>query len=1113
MAETPNRLVKAATELNIGYETAGELLRKKGFDVELKPMAKITPQMYEVLLAEFKKDAQLKDKAHQITLSTTTRKPEPITTGTNTPVATPNIITNNQQTESDKPALTEQPQQHQQVELTPDTETTVPHTETKTEPEETKSKQIQNEEPITQTTTTTINTESGKLSEDISTEKTEKQTPTTQPIDSNTTETTSQQSNNLDAVVEKENKPQQQQEEIKQKEEVAPTNTEAKIEQEQELVTNKSTYKVVGKIDLDALDKNDTDKKNQQPKGKQNTEKKNVNPNVESKNQQKEKEKKKTPNDQTKEKPDQDKQKQLVLPLDTPTITPTPPTEPPQTITTPVEPTPPAEPELIRGATPQLKGLSVKGKIDLGTTTDKQQNNAAGERKRKRKRKRIVKPIEPDTVSGAVSVDGSGQNVETGARVKKELIKKANRQQPQQQNRPNNTGDSNTSNNNAGAGNANYGGGRNKKKGKSQGENGISDRDVTDKMRITITKIGTGRGGGRSQKAKQQKKQRREEEIKQREMAEQAETKILRVTEFITASELAKLMDVTVSEIITACFTLGHMISINQRLDAELIEIVAAEFDFEVEFITIAEEDDAFSEEEEEDPNELMARPPIVTIMGHVDHGKTSLLDYIRSANVVAGEMGGITQHIGAYEVTTKDGGQITFLDTPGHEAFTAMRARGAKVTDIAVIVIAADDSIMPTTREAISHAQAAGVPMIFAFNKMDKPEANAERIREQLANMDLLVEEWGGKYQTQEISAKKGTGVNELLDKILLEAEMLELKANPNRMAVGAIIEASLDRGRGYVSTVLVQSGTLKVGNVIMAGSYFGKVKAMFNERGAKVTKAGPSTPVTILGFNGAPTAGDRMRVMATESDAKEIATRREQILREQAQRTKKHITLDEIGRRLALGTFKELNLIVKGDVDGSVEALCDSLQKLSTEEVQVRIIHKGVGAIIESDVLLASASDAIIIGFHVRPVPTARKKAEQESIDIRLYSIIYETINEIKAAMEGLLEPKFEERFVCNIEVREVFKITKEGRIGTVAGCFVTEGKVARDTKIRLVRDSVVVYTGEIESLRRYKDEVKEVMPGQECGISIKNFNDVKVGDFIEGYEEIAIKRTLGK
>jgi translation initiation factor IF-2 len=594
---------------------------------------------------------------------------------------------------------------------------------------------------------------------------------------------------------------------------------------------------------------------------------------------------------------------------------------------------------------------------------------------------------------------------------------------------------------------------------------------------------------------------------------EELEGNKLQLTEFISVSELANLMDVSYAEVIGKCMGLGLMVSINQRLDAEVIELVAGEFGYEVEFIDMEKQLEMEEQEEEEEEENLHSRAPIVTIMGHVDHGKTSLLDYIRSANVVAGEAGGITQHIGAYEVTLPNEKHITFLDTPGHEAFTAMRARGAKVTDIAVIVVAADDAVMPQTREAISHAQAAGVPMIFAINKIDKEGANAQKIYEQLAGMNILVESWGGKFQSQELSAKKGLNVDLLLEKILLEAELLDLKANPNKEASGTIVEATLDKGRGYVATVLVQNGTLRIGDLVVSGQHFGRVKAMFNERNKRSDEAPPSTPVLILGLNGAPQAGEKFKVYGDEAEAKDVANRRAQILREQGIRTKKHITLDEIGRRLALGNFKQLNLIIKGDVDGSVEALSDSLQKLSTEEIAVSVVHKAVGAITESDVLLATASDAIIIGFNVRPSTQASRLSETEGVEIKTYSIIYNVIDEIKSAMEGMLEPKIQEKIVANVEVRNVFKFDK----ATVAGCYVLDGKIQRNSKIRVIRDGIVEYPkgegqhAELQSLKRFKDDAKEVPSGMECGLTIKNFNDVRVGDIIEAFEEEEVKRTL--
>ena len=634
-------------------------------------------------------------------------------------------------------------------------------------------------------------------------------------------------------------------------------------------------------------------------------------------------------------------------------------------------------------------------------------------------------------------------------------------------------------------------------------------KEIQKQIKETYARMNEGKKGNFGAKHRKEKRelasQRMQEEMEMQEL----EQKVLKVTEFVTVNDLATLMNNTpVTKVIGACMSLGMMVSINQRLDAETLVLVAEEFGYEVEFVT-ANLTDAIAQGEAEDTDEdLLPRPPVITVMGHVDHGKTSLLDHIRNANVIAGEAGGITQHIGAYNVKLPDGQRITFLDTPGHEAFTAMRARGAKMTDVAIIIVAADDCIMPQTVEAINHAQAAGVPMIFAINKIDKPGANPDKIREQLSNMNILVEDWGGKYQCQEISAKKGINVELLLDKVLLEAEMLELKANPNKRASGAIIESSLDKGRGYLATILVQNGTLRVGDVMLSGCYTGRVKAMFNERGQKVEEAGPSTPVSVLGLNGAPTAGETFVVMADEKEAKDIANKREQLIRIQGIKTQKHMTLEEIGRRIAIGNFKELNVIVKGDVDGSVEALSDSIIKLSTEEVRVNVIHKAVGAISESDILLAAASDAIIIGFQVRPMPSARKLAEKEEIEIRLYSVIYDCINELKSGIEGMLEPEQKEVVTATAEVQETFKISK---VGTIAGCIVREGKLQRSAKVRVIRDGIVVYTGELGSLKRFKDDVKEVLSGMDCGLNIQGYNDIKVGDVVEAYTIEEIKRTL--
>ena len=633
-----------------------------------------------------------------------------------------------------------------------------------------------------------------------------------------------------------------------------------------------------------------------------------------------------------------------------------------------------------------------------------------------------------------------------------------------------------------------------------------SEEEVQQQIKETLEKLQGKSSKGKAAKYRRDKRDQHKQKSEEELAAQEEESKILKVTEFVTASEIATMMDVSPTEIISACMTLGMMVTLNQRLDAETLSIVAEEFGYKVEFVTAEIEEENI--EVEDSQEDLEHRPPIVTVMGHVDHGKTSLLDYIRKENVIAGESGGITQHIGAYGVELQDGQKITFLDTPGHEAFTAMRARGAQVTDLAIIVVAADDDIMPQTKEAISHAQAASVPIVFAINKIDKPNSNPDKIKEGLSNMNLLVEDWGGKIQSHDISALKGDGVNELLEKVLLEAELLELKANPNKDASGTVVEAFLDKGRGYISTILVQTGTLKIGDFVLAGKNSGKVKAMHDERGNEVKEAGPSTPISILGLDGAPQAGDKFSVFSDEREAKQIANKRTQLQREQTVRTQKHITLDEIGRRIALGEFKELNIILKGDVDGSVEALTDSLQKLSTEEIQVNIIHKAVGAITESDVLLASASDAIVVGFNVRPMGNARQIADKEQIDIRTYSIIYDAINDVKYAMEGMLSPDFKEEVTGLCEIRETFKISK---IGTIAGCMVTKGKIVRNSEIRLIREGVVIFTGSLSSLKRFKDDAKEVTKGYDCGLQVKDYNDIKVGDEIEGFINVAIKKKI--
>ena len=710
-------------------------------------------------------------------------------------------------------------------------------------------------------------------------------------------------------------------------------------------------------------------------------------------------------------------------------------------------------------------------------------------------------------ILGKIDVSGMVPGGKRRKKIKEEKID-ITRQQPQQQgggkkNRPEHKQNGGNNNNQQ----QQQGGGK-KKHQKPQPKPVIrpevSDEEVSKQVKDTLARLTAKGAKNKGAKYRKEKREEVRERMNEAVEREEMERKVLKVTEFVTVSELATMMNVSAMEVISACMNLGLMVSINQRLDAEALVVVAEEFGFTTEFVSV-EIQEAIGDDEVDDVEDLLPRPPIVTVMGHVDHGKTSLLDNIRKTNVIAGEAGGITQHIGAYSVEL-NGQKITFLDTPGHEAFTAMRARGAKITDVAIIIVAADDSVMPQTIEAINHAQAAGVPMVFAINKIDKPAANVERIKEQLANMNYLVEDWGGKYQSQDVSAKQGLNLDKLLEKVLLEAELLDLKANPNKRAKGAVIESTLDKGRGYVATVLVQDGTLRVGDVVLSGTYTGRVKAMFDENGKKITAAGPSTPVQLLGLNGAPQAGDSFNVMDDDRSAREVANKREQLQRMQGLMTQKHVTLDEIGRRIAIGSFKELNIIVKGDVDGSVEAMSGSLIKLSKETVQVNVIHSAVGQISESDVLLATASNAIIVGFQVRPSAAARRLAEKEEIEIRLYSIIYDAINEIKDAIEGMLEPVMKEEIVCSIEVLETFKISK---VGTIAGGIVREGKIQRNTPIRVIRDGIVIHTGRLGSLKRFKDDVKEVLTGHDCGLNIESYNDIKIGDIIEGYEQVEVKR----
>ncbi|MBR4137712.1 MAG: translation initiation factor IF-2 [Bacteroidales bacterium] len=836
---------------------------------------------------------------------------------------------------------------------------------------------------------------------------------------------------------------------------------ETKVEEKKEEKIDAIKLNVVGKIDLDGGKKAKEQKGNGQPGS--------------------------TGKKEEKPQPKAEKPAQPVKP-----VQPEKPTQPVQ----PAQPQAPAQPEKPAQPAPKseaednfiptkftkLEGPKIVDKIELPVEHKGKGKPVAtsGEDKKdkKKKRKRIGNgPVNPNEIAGADKPkDKGGKQQGQGGKPGKEEKRSKDRfkkgKQPVFEEKPE-----------------------------------LSDEEIQKQIKETLARLSP-LGKSKTSKHRREKRHNIQNELEEERMHEMEEQKVLKVTEFVTANELATLMNIPVTKVIATCMSLGMFVSINQRLDAEILQVVAEEFGFKVEFQSMDVQEAIAEADEPDNPEDLVPRAPVVTVMGHVDHGKTKLLDFIRSTNVVAGEAGGITQHIGAYEVKTSTGKKITFLDTPGHEAFTAMRARGAKITDVAIIVIAADDNVMPQTVEAINHAHAANVPIVFAINKIDKPTADPQKIYRQLADMNILVEEWGGKVQSQEISAKQGIGVDELLEKVLLEAEMLDLKGNPNKLAKGAVIESALDKGRGYVAKVLVQEGTLRVGDMVLAGTTYGKVKAMFNERNQPLKEAGPSTPLLLLGLNGAPQAGDNFNVMTDEREVKTIANRRQQLQREMGIRTQKHITLDEIGRRIAIGDFKELNIIVKADVDGSVEALSDSLLKLSTEEVQVNIIHKSVGAISEADIMLASASNAIIVGFNVRPTMQARKIAEKEQIDIRLYSIIYTAIEEIKAAIEGMLAPEIQEVVTCNIEIREVFHISK---VGNIAGCMVLDGKVNRQTKIRLIRDGIVVHTGVLGSLKRFKDDVKEVSAGFECGLNIENFNDIKVGDIIEGYTEKEVSRKL--
>lgn len=885
---------------------------------------------------------------------------------------------------------------------------------------------------------------------------------------------------------EKEKQEDTQKQEERKKQEKSAKEEEKEQTTEKEQKTEKEP-KIVGKIDLDALKKKKSGKK--KTEGKEEKAKESEKKEVSKESKEKEE---KIPHDEESEKDEvvaQGEESQVIEEQETFTDQ--------ENIEEETEELP--KEEIIEAEQNQEEKIKVVGKIDLDSLNQKtrpdRKSRAEREEERKKKEdeknKKTSKPKDTPKPKGETS-ENEGDEKGSPRKKKRKRIHKDKEKvkfsdRKQQEYKKDKAAQSK------------------KKKKKKPVRNEINEEDVQKQIKETLSRLES-KGKSKAAKYRREKRQAISQKQKEEEKKQEEEQNVLKVTEFVSVKELAAMMDASVTDVIQTCMNLGLLVSINQRLDAETMALVADEYNYKVEFVSVDVQETI--EDEDDSEEDLEPRDPIVTVMGHVDHGKTSLLDYIRKANVIAGEAGGITQHIGAYRVTLDNGKRITFLDTPGHEAFTAMRARGAQLTDVSIIVIAADDNIMPQTVEAINHASAAGVPIIFAINKIDKPGASPERIKEELANMNYLVEDWGGKYQSQDISAKGGENIEELLEKVLLESEILELKANPNKRAVGTVIESWLDHGRGYICNVLVQAGSMKVGDIILAGSHMGRVKAMFNERGKEIEEAGPSQPVQLLGLHGAPQAGDKFNVMDSEKEAKEIANKRAQLEREQSMRTQKHITLDEIGRRIAIGNFKEINLVVKGDVDGSIEALADAFSKLSTEEIQVNIIHKGVGQITESDILLAAASNAVVIGFQVRPSSAARKLAGKEQIDIRLYSVIYDAINDLKDAMEGMLSPEIKEEITGSAEVKNTFKIKK---VGTVAGCIVREGKLERNSKVRVIRDGIVIYTGELESLKRFKDDVKEVKEGYECGLNVKNFNDIKVGDMIEGYKEVEVKKTL--
>jgi translation initiation factor IF-2 len=1001
------RLSKLAREFNVGTSTIVDFLNKKGIPIDSNPNTKVSEEAYNILAKEYSSDLNLKKESEKVNLKNTRERKETVSIESNSSDSEPEEIITKKTVEKtekittakdpikivgkiDLDALKPKAKKTQEIKPRPAAEKSKKKVEKVIEP-------VQSETP-----------KKDAVKKDAPKAKASKESPKVKidtPEKVEPTEKTSEPAKKAvsDDQTVKMKSP--------KKEEKVQTPKEEK----------KDELKVIGKIDLSALNQ------------------------------------KTRPTKKTKAEKEAERREKQKSPSSRPHVS---------------EASTSGKEEIFKSSTQKLTGPTVVGKIELPvekkSTPGNKDKVSANQRK---KRKRIRK----DTEKVNLANPGQGKNPKMGS--------------PE---RPRGTG----------AGAAKF----NKLKRKKVVKKEVSEEDVQKQIKDTLARLTS--KGGKSKGARHRRDKRDSESAKREKIAEQieAEKNVLKLTEFVTVNELATMMDVPVTNIIATCMGLGLFVSINQRLDAETIAIVADEFDFKAEFVSVELQESI--EEEVDEEADLLDRAPIVTVMGHVDHGKTSLLDYVRHTNVIAGEAGGITQHIGAYNVKLDDGRRVSFLDTPGHEAFTAMRARGAQVTDIAVIIIAADDNVMPQTIEAINHASAAGVPIVFAINKIDKPGADPERIKSELANMNYLVEDWGGKYQCQEISAKNGINIEDLLEKVLLEAELLELKANPNKRAIGSVIESSLDKGRGYVTTLLVQAGTLRVGDILLAGSYTGHIKAMYNERGNRIQKVGPSEPALILGLNGAPQAGDNFNVMESEKEARGIANKREQLQREQGLRTQKHITLDEIGRRIAIGNFQELNVIVKGDVDGSIEALSDSLIKLSTEEIQVNVIHKAVGQISESDVLLATASNAIIVGFQVRPSLGARKLAEKEEIDVRLYSIIYDAIDELKSAMEGMLSPDIKEEITSTVEVVEVFNIT---RVGNIAGCLVREGKINRNSKIRLIRDGIVVHTGTLGSLKRFKDDVKEVAKGYECGLNIDKYNDIKIGDVIEAFEETEVKKKL--